>query len=95
MAETVAVKEEEYAELLKEVQKVHGEIELIMEGTIQDINELNRVGGSFYAKELTPKISLLTNELQQMKLNMEQIFMQEENIIKSFVQVIDGYDVTY
>lgn len=92
MAKKVGLKEKEYLELARQVEKVHKSSLAAVNQALNKIEALNCAEGGFYTKEISPRISELLEEIRSMTQILEDAFSVHEQIIDSFQNTIANYD---
>lgn len=86
------IREDEYDNLLVNMQAVHENIIQMMLDASKQITELNRSEGGFSVNQVSDKIDLLVGELTNMSSSMQTAFDAGETIVRSFRDAIDNYD---
>lgn len=92
MAEKVGLKDAEYQDLMANLPQIHEDNLEQIEKVLTKIELLNQQGGGFYLTEITPKVEKLVEELRNIKNMMGTAYETTENIVSSFIRVIDNYD---
>lgn len=92
MAEKVGLKEAEYEDLTVGLPQIHEDNLEQIEKILTKIELLNQQGGGFYLTEITPKVEKITEELKNIKDMMRSAYETNENIVNSFIRVIDNFD---
>lgn len=92
MAEKVGLKDAEYRDLMANLPQIHEDNLEQIEKVLTKIELLNQQGGGFYLTEITPKVEKLVEELRNIKNMMGTAYETTENIVSSFIRVIDNYD---
>lgn len=92
MAEKVGLKEMEYQDLTADLPQIHEDNLEQIEKVLTKMELLNQQGGGFYLTEITPKVEKLVEELRNIKNMMGSAYETTENIVSSFVRVIDNLD---
>lgn len=92
MAEKVGLKEVEYQDLLANLPQIHEDNLEQIEKILTKMQSLNQRGGGFYLTEITPKVEKLVEELKNIKSMMSSAYETNEDIVGSFIRVIDNLD---
>lgn len=92
MAAKVGLKEAEYQELVTSLPQIHEDNLEQIEKVLVKIQSLNQQGGGFYLTEITPKVEKIVEELKNIKSLMSSAYETNEDVISSFMRVIDNYD---
>lgn len=92
MAEKVGLKDTEYQDLMANLPQIHEDNLEQIEKVLTKIELLNQQGGGFYLTEITPKVEKLVEELRNIKSMMGTAYETTENIVSSFIRVVDNYD---
>lgn len=92
MAEKVGLKDAEYQDLMANLPQIHEDNLEQIEKVLTKIELLNQQGGGFYLTEITPKVEKLVEELRNIKSMMGTAYETTENIVSSFIRVVDNYD---
>lgn len=92
MAEKVGLKEAEYQDLLADLPQIHEDNLEQIEKILTKIQSLNQRGGGFYLTEITPKVEKIIEELKNIKDMMRSAYETNEDIVGSFIRVIDNFD---
>lgn len=92
MAEKVGLKEAEYQDLLADLPQIHQDNLEQIENILAKMQSLNQRGGGFYLTEITPKVEKLVEELKNIKSMMSSAYETNEDIVGSFIRVIDNLD---
>lgn len=88
----IAIREDEYGDLLSEVESIHDEIREMIDYASKKISELNRAEGGFSVKDVSKKIDLLLGELSAISENLNIVFDAQETVIQSFQTAVANYD---
>lgn len=88
----IGLREDEYADLLSEVEGIHDEIREMLNLASKKISELNRTEGGFSVKDVSRKIDLLLEEVKALGESLDDVFEAQETIIQGFQSAIDDYD---
>lgn len=88
----IGLREDEYADLLSEVESIHDEIREMLDNAYRKISELNRTEGGFAVKDVSKKIDLLLEEVKVFHESLNDVFDAQETIIQNFQAEIDAYD---
>ena len=86
------IREDEYDNLLVNMQAIHENIIQMIQDVTKQITELNRSEGGFSVNQVSDKIDLLVGELTNMSSSMQTAFDAGETIVISFRDAIDNYD---
>lgn len=86
------IREDEYDNLLVDMQTIHENIIQMILDASKQITELNRSEGGFSVNQVSGKIDLLTGELTNISSSMQAAFDAGETIVRSFRDAIDNYD---
>ncbi|MCI9680961.1 MAG: hypothetical protein HFI26_06205 [Lachnospiraceae bacterium] len=86
------IREDEYDNLLVNMQAIHENIIQMIQDVTKQITELNRSEGGFSVNQVSDKIDLLVGELTNMSSSMQTAFDAGETIVRSFRDAIDNYD---
>ena len=92
MTGKIGLKEDEYLELADQLKKVHTSSIEAVNDALGSIEKLNSIGGGFYTKETTPRISALVQEVRSILSILEEAYAVHEEIINSFQNTISNYD---
>ena len=92
MTGKIGLKEDEYLELADQLKKVHTSSIEAVNDALGSIEKLNSIGGGFYTKETTPRISALVQEVRSILSILEEAYAVHEEIINSFQNTIANYD---
>ena len=86
------IREDEYDNLLVNMQAIHENIIQMIQDVTKQITELNRSEGGFSVNQVSDKIDLLVGELTNMSSSMQTAFDAGETTVRSFRDAIDNYD---
>lgn len=92
MSEKIAVIEEEYSAVKGKLQDAHNQIIEDMTALLAKLEGISSSGGEFYTDEISPKVSLLCEELIAAQRTMSEVYTAHEEIVSSFVSAIGNLD---
>lgn len=94
MADKIALMEEEYTSLLSQLESAHDQILEHIEAVVGKLEATSAQGGDFYTDEISPKVSQLCEELNNVKAAMEEIYSAHREIIRSFGSSVADLDIS-
>ena len=93
MANKVGLRADEYDLLAANIRAAHEKSIREMTEVLDQIEQLNQVGGAFYLEALSPRIQEFINYVRTTKSTMETVYSAHEEVIESFQTAIANIDV--
>ena len=94
MADKIALMEEEYTELLSQLESAHDQILEHIEAVAQQLETTGGQDGGFYTDKISPKVSQLCEDIDNVKAAMEEVYSAHREIIRSFGSAVADLDIS-
>lgn len=92
MTDKIGLIDEEYYSFRKKMVNIHKEFILSLDVFKNKIQNMNSVSGGLYANNVSNNINSLISSIDEIEKTISDLFVAEEEIITSYVEIMDSYD---
>ena len=92
MTDKIGLIDEEYYSFQRKMANIHKEFISSLDTFKNKIRNVNTISGGLYTNNVSNNINSLISSIDEIEKTISDLFTAEEELINSYVEVIDSYD---